>query len=97
LIVKIKRPIFVSKVNYSCGEVAQKNYLNIDIRYTKEIDIIGDLRWCRRNLKEYCVEVYLSHVLEHNHYPSRSMSRKRGAVNYALDCVYDMLTPGGQF
>ncbi len=95
LIVKIKESGDLRKVNYGCGEVAQKGYLNIDIRYTKAIDIIADLRWCRSNLKECCTEVYLSHVLEHYRYPGRSMSRRNGTVNYALDCVFNMLTPGG--
>ena len=83
------------KINYGCGDVDQPGYINVDIRVTKTIDLVGDLSWCKKKLRGICSEVYMSHVLEHYAYPGRAMRKGKGTVPYALHCVFEMLRPGG--
>lgn len=92
---KLKNKQKTFKVYYGCGNISQNGYINVDVRYTKAIELIGDLYWCSKNLFGCCSEVYLSHVLEHYRYPGKSMSKDRGTVPHALNCIYNMLIPGG--
>lgn len=79
------------KVYYGCGDIAQRGYINIVVRYTNAVDLVGDLSWCSKNFYGVCSEVYLSHVFEHYSYPGREKRRKKDSVLYALSCVYRML------
>lgn len=83
------------KIYYGCGNIAQPGYINIDVRWTPAVDLIGDLDWCRKIFRGLCSELYLSHVLEHYAYPGRAMRAKKGTVLDALQCTFDVLSPGG--
>lgn len=84
-----------TKVYYGCGNVRQVTYINIDVRWTPSVDIIGDLQWCSRNLQGCCEEVYLSHVLEHYSFPGKVLRQDSSTVLGALLDVHRMLQPGG--
>lgn len=83
------------KIYYGCGDIAQNGYVNIDIRYTRTVDIIADLEWCSRIFKGRCHEVYVSHVLEHYGYPGRDKRKGNQSVLSALSSIYQMLRPEG--
>lgn len=83
------------KIYYGCGNAKQNDYINIDVRWTPSVDIIGDLQWCSINLLDSCDEVYLSHVLEHYSFPGKDMRHNSSTVLGALLDIYKMLKPGG--
>lgn len=94
-VARIRRNCSDLKIYYGCGDISQPGYINVDIRYTRSVDIIGDLAWCSRTFHEACSEVYLSHVLEHYGYPGREKRHNCDSVLNALANVYAMLRPGG--
>lgn len=83
------------KVYYGCGHVKQNSYINVDVRWTPSVDVIGNLQWCSKNLKGQCDEVYLSHVLEHYTFPGKVMRQGSNSVLGALLDIHRMLKPGG--
>ena len=89
---KRKRKILI---NYGCGINSQEGYINVDIRYTPVLHLVGDLRWCSKYLRNSCDEVYLSHVLEHYGYPGKAFQKTENSVLSALEDIYDMLVPEG--
>lgn len=84
------------KIYYGCGDTKQPGYINVDIRWTPAIDILGNLEWCRRNFANECEEVYLSHVLEHYGNPGKAMRSTPDTVLGALRTVKEMLKTGGK-
>lgn len=83
------------KINYGCGNVKQPGYVNVDVRWTPSVDIIGDLHWCAKNLPGRCDEVYLSHVLEHYAFPGKALRRGSNTVLGALVDIHAMLKRNG--
>lgn len=83
------------KVYYGCGGTRQPGYLNVDLRWTPAVDVLGDLEWCSRHLAAACDEVYLSHVLEHYNSPGKAMRDGPDTVLGALMAIHRMLKPGG--
>ena len=84
------------KVYYGCGNIRQENYVNVDIRWTPAVDLLGDLNFCRKHLISSCDEVFLSHVLEHFGFPGKFYSKRKATVAGALVDVYDILKIGGE-
>jgi predicted SAM-dependent methyltransferase len=85
------------KINYGCGLTSQPGYLNVDIRWTPVVDVMGDLSWCARTYRGKADEVYCSHVLEHYDYPGREWRSGPGTVTAAMADAYAILKPGGCF
>jgi predicted SAM-dependent methyltransferase len=83
------------KIYYGCGGVRQPGYINVDVRWTPAVDLIGDLEWCARNFQGVCKEVYISHVLEHYGSPGKAMRDDKKSVLGALKAIQRMLGPGG--
>lgn len=83
------------KLNYGCGHLPQRGYVNVDLRWTPTIDLLADLTWCAKHLRGCCSEVYLSHVLEHYSYPGKDMREREDSVLGALLMIHDLLEPGG--
>jgi len=83
------------KINYGCGQSAQPGYVNVDLRWTRAIDVLGDLEWCARNLTGRCDEVYVSHVLEHYRSPGKAGRNGPETVLGAMRAIHRMLKPGG--
>lgn len=83
------------RINYGCGYSAQPGYVNIDVRWTPAVDLIGDLEWCARAFPGQCDEVYLSHVLEHYRSPGKAGRNGPETVLGAVDAIQRMLKPGG--
>ena len=83
------------KLHYGCGDIRQPGYVNVDLRWTPAVDFIADLPWCARWLEGRCLEVYMSHVLEHYQLPNRHMQQSPDNVLGALESVRRILAPGG--
>jgi predicted SAM-dependent methyltransferase len=83
------------KINYGCGQSAQPGYVNVDLRWTRAVDVLGDLEWCARNLTGRCDEVYVSHVLEHYRSPGKAGRNGPETVLGAMRAIHRMLKPGG--
>jgi len=83
------------KINYGCGQSAQPGFVNVDLRWTRAIDVLGDLEWCARNLTGRCDEVYVSHVLEHYRSPGKAGRNGPETVLGAMRAIHRMLKPGG--
>lgn len=83
------------KINYGCGQSAQPGYVNVDLRWTRAVDVLGDLEWCARNFTGRCDEVYVSHVLEHYRSPGKAGRNGPETVLGAMRAIHRMLKPGG--
>lgn len=53
------------KLHIGCGEVRLPGYVNIDIRYLPNVDIVDNAKFLRRFKKESIQEIYACHILEH--------------------------------
>jgi len=84
------------KVCYGCGDIRQPGYVNIDLRWTPAVDVIGNLTWCSRKFANRCDEVYVSHVLEHYGNPGRAHRATEDSVLGALKRINTMTKPGGR-
>ncbi len=91
----LRRSGYGLKIYYGCGNVQQSGYINVDIRWTPAVDLLGDLRRCSRILEGRCSEVYLSHVLEHYRSPGKERRESFDTIHGALRDIYKMLEPGG--
>lgn len=83
------------KVYYGCGLTRQPGYINVDLRWTPAVDLLGDLEWCAREFAGCCDEVFMSHVLEHYGSPGKAMNERPGTVLDALRAAHRMLASGG--
>ncbi len=83
------------KVYYGCGDIRQPGYVNVDLRWTPAVDVIGNLTWCSRKFANRCDEVYVSHVLEHYGNPGRANRASGDTVLGALQKIHTMIKPGG--
>ena len=106
IIRKIKRNLKLNKkldlltsreirINFGCGKVRQPGYINVDIRYTKAVDIVASLPKLANCLEGQCSEVYLSHVLEHFGAPGKKLKQGDDDVLGVLLLVRKMLIQGG--
>lgn len=84
------------KINYGCGSTRQNGYVNVDLRWTNAVDLIGDLVWCRKRFNNRCEEVYLSHVIEHYSFPGKYNRVSKNSVIGALNDINSMLKTGGK-
>lgn len=87
-----QRPL---KLYYGCGNTRQPGYLNVDIRWTPAVDLLGDLARCERWFAGACDEVFLSHVLEHYASPGKALRDTPDTVIGALRQTRRMLRPDG--
>jgi len=83
------------KVNIGCGANRQDGYINIDVRYTRCIDLKADMMWCFKHLKGRCKEVYISHVLEHFEFPGKEMRSHDRTILGFLNNINRMLISSG--
>lgn len=90
------RKIHPMKIYYGCGDIRQPGYINVDVRWTAAVDILGDLEWCKKKFTNECDEIYLSHVLEHYGNPGKANSLNSYTVLGALEAAKDMLKVGGK-
>lgn len=74
------------KLHVGCGSVRIPGYVNVDIRYLPNVDVVDNAELLRRFNKETITEIYTCHVLEH-------FSRWR--VKTVLKRWYDLLQPKG--
>ena len=103
LVHRVSRPVRLHrvrrrtplKINYGCGQSAQPGYVNVDLRWTRAVDVLGDLEWCARHFTGLCDEVYVSHVLEHYRSPGKAGRNGPETVLGAMRAIHRMLKPGG--
>lgn len=74
------------KLHVGCGSVRVEEYVNVDIRYLPNVDVVDNAEFLRKFQKEEVTEIYACHVLEHF---------SRWDVRTVLKRWYDLLQPGG--
>ena len=53
------------KLHVGCGSVKIPGYVNVDIRYLPNVDVVDNARYLRKFQHEQITEIYACHVLEH--------------------------------
>ena len=53
------------KLHLGCGDKKIEGYVNIDIRYMPNVDVVEDIRTLKSIKEETVSVIYVSHVLEH--------------------------------
>lgn len=74
------------KLHIGCGSIHIPGYVNVDIRYLPNVDVVDNAKFLRKFRNEYIEEIYACHVLEHF---------SRWDVKVILKRWYDLLTSGG--
>lgn len=74
------------KLHVGCGSVRIPGYVNVDIRYLPNVDVVDNAELLRRFNRETITEIYTCHVLEHF---------SRWNVKTVLKRWYDLLQPKG--
>tara|TARA_B100000315_G_C14593097_1_gene597041 strand:- start:5783 stop:6352 length:570 start_codon:yes stop_codon:yes gene_type:complete len=74
------------KLHLGCGNFSIDGFINIDVNYNPEVDIVDDVRYLRKFDEETVDLIYTSNTLEH-----------LGRWNYmpALERWYELLKKGG--
>jgi len=74
------------KLHVGCGSVAIQGYVNIDIRYLPNVDVVDNAEFLRKFKREAIEEIYACHVLEHFN---------RWRISNILRRWFELLSPGG--
>lgn len=53
------------KLHVGCGSVAIPEYVNVDIRYLPNVDVVDNAEYLRHFARETITDIYACHVLEH--------------------------------
>ncbi len=74
------------KLHVGCGSVAIPGYINIDIRYLPNVDVVDNAEFLRKFEGKEIEEIYSCHIFEHVN---------RWRASSVLKRWYDLLQPGG--
>lgn len=74
------------KLHVGCGTVRIPGYVNVDIRYLPNVDVVDNAELLRKFQSEEITEIYACHILEHF---------SRWVVKTVLKRWYDLLQPDG--
>lgn len=74
------------KLHIGCGSVRISGYINVDIRYLPNVDVVDNAEFLRKFQNEIITEIYACHVLEHF---------SRWNVKTILKRWHDLLQPKG--
>jgi predicted SAM-dependent methyltransferase len=74
------------KLHIGCGSVAIPGYINVDIRYLPNVDVVDNAKYLKKFVSEDVSVIYACHVLEHF---------SRWEVQHILKRWYDILAFDG--
>ncbi len=74
------------KLHVGCGSVSIPGYVNIDVRYLPNVDVVDNAEFLRKFEGKEIEEIYCCHVFEHIN---------RWRIGAVLKRWYDLLRPGG--
>jgi len=74
------------KLNVGCGSVKMTGYVNVDIRYLPNVDVVDNAAFLRKFRNENITGIYACHILEHF---------SRWDVDAVLKRWFDLLQPNG--
>jgi predicted SAM-dependent methyltransferase len=74
------------KIHIGCGTVKIPEYMNVDIRYLPNVDVVDNGKYLRKFVGERIEAIYACHVLEHF---------SRWDITSILKRWYDLLMPDG--
>ena len=74
------------KLHIGCGSVKIEGYVNVDIRYLPNVDVVDNAEFLRKFQNKNVTEIYACHILEHF---------SRWHVDAVLKRWYNVLQPNG--
>lgn len=74
------------KLHIGCGSVHIPEYVNVDIRYLPNVDVVDNAEFLRKFEREEITEIYACHILEHFN---------RWRIPNILRRWWELLQPGG--